>query len=84
MILQYHGGTNFGRTSAHYVTTRYYDDAPLDEYGLEREPKYGHLKQLHNALNLCKKPLLWGQPKTEKPGKDTEVLSIYVHTQKRF
>ncbi|XP_009107264.1 beta-galactosidase 11 [Brassica rapa] len=69
----YHGGTNFGRTSAHYVTTRYYDDAPLDEYGLEREPKYGHLKHLHNALNLCKKPLLWGQPRTEKPGKDTEI-----------
>ncbi|XP_010437540.1 PREDICTED: beta-galactosidase 11-like [Camelina sativa] len=69
----YHGGTNFGRTSAHYVTTRYYDDAPLDEYGLEKEPKFGHLKQLHNALNLCKKPLLWGQPKTEKPGKDTEI-----------
>ncbi|KAL0763774.1 hypothetical protein Bca101_079925 [Brassica carinata] len=69
----YHGGTNFGRNGAHYVTTRYYDDAPLDEYGLEREPKYGHLKHLHNALNLCKKPLLWGQPRTEKPGKDTEI-----------
>ncbi|CAN8229350.1 unnamed protein product [Cochlearia groenlandica] len=69
----YHGGTNFGRTSAHYVTTRYYDDAPLDEYGLEKEPKYGHLKHLHSALNLCKKPLLWGQPKTEKPGNNTEI-----------
>ncbi|CAF1706391.1 unnamed protein product [Brassica oleracea var. botrytis] len=69
----YHGGTNFGRTSAHYVTTRYYDDAPLDEYGLEKEPKYGHLKHLHNALNLCKKALLWGQSRTEKPGKDTEI-----------
>ncbi|XP_010530895.1 PREDICTED: beta-galactosidase 11-like [Tarenaya hassleriana] len=69
----YHGGTNFGRTSAHYVTTRYYDDAPLDEFGLEKEPKYGHLKHLHNALNLCKKPLLWGQPRSEKPGPDTEI-----------
>ncbi|XP_010548094.1 PREDICTED: beta-galactosidase 11 [Tarenaya hassleriana] len=69
----YHGGTNFGRTSAHYVTTRYYDDAPLDEYGLEREPKYGHLKQLHNALNLCKKALLWGQPRSMKPDQDTEI-----------
>ncbi|KAJ4889184.1 Beta-galactosidase 13 [Raphanus sativus] len=69
----YHGGTNFGRTSAHYVTTRYYDDAPLDEFGLEREPKYGHLKHLHNALNLCKKALLWGHSRTEKPSKDTEI-----------
>ncbi|XP_034586051.1 beta-galactosidase 7 isoform X2 [Setaria viridis] len=29
----YHGGTNFGRFSSSYVTTNYYDGAPLDEYG---------------------------------------------------
>ncbi|BAH93163.1 Os05g0428100 [Oryza sativa Japonica Group] len=28
----YHGGTNFGRFAASYVTTSYYDGAPLDEY----------------------------------------------------
>ncbi|KAK4859616.1 hypothetical protein QYF36_008711 [Acer negundo] len=28
----YHGGTNFGRTGSAYVTTAYYDEAPLDEY----------------------------------------------------
>lgn len=33
LCLQYHGGTNFGRTSAHFVTPRYYDEAPLDEFG---------------------------------------------------
>lgn len=33
VCLQYHGGTNFGRTSAVFTTTRYYDEAPLDEYG---------------------------------------------------
>lgn len=49
---------------------------PLLYTGLEREPTYGHLKHLHNALNLCKKALLWGQPQTEKPGKDTEVFHI--------
>lgn len=32
--VQYHGGTNFGRTSSSFVTTRYYDEAPLDEYGM--------------------------------------------------
>ncbi|KFK30461.1 hypothetical protein AALP_AA7G264100 [Arabis alpina] len=69
----YHGGTNFGRTSAHFVTTRYYDDAPLDEYGMEKEPKYGHLKHLHRALALCKKALLWGHPRAQKLGPDTEV-----------
>ncbi|KAG5547740.1 hypothetical protein RHGRI_013433 [Rhododendron griersonianum] len=56
----YHGGTNFGRTSSSFVTTRYYDEAPLDEFGLPREPKYGHLADLHRALRLCKKALLWG------------------------
>ncbi|XP_021900379.1 beta-galactosidase 13-like [Carica papaya] len=69
----YHGGTNFGRTGAHFVTTRYYDEAPLDEYGLLREPKYGHLKHLHRALNLCKKALLWGEPRVERLEKDVEV-----------
>lgn len=33
LCLQYHGGTNFGRTAASFVTPRYYDDAPLDEFG---------------------------------------------------
>ncbi|EOA19142.1 hypothetical protein CARUB_v10007813mg, partial [Capsella rubella] len=69
----YHGGTNFGRTSAHFVTTRYYDDAPLDEYGLEKEPKYGHLKDVHRALKLCKKALFWGHHHVQKLGPDTEV-----------
>ncbi|XP_010269108.1 PREDICTED: beta-galactosidase 16-like [Nelumbo nucifera] len=56
----YHGGTNFGRTGSAYVTTSYYDQAPLDEYGLVRQPKWGHLKELHSAIKLCTEPLLWG------------------------
>ena len=32
-MLKYHGGTNFGRTGAAFATTRYYDEAQLDEYG---------------------------------------------------
>ncbi|RVW38626.1 Beta-galactosidase 13 [Vitis vinifera] len=69
----YHGGTNFGRTGSSFVTTRYYDEAPLDEYGLQREPKWGHLKDLHSALRLCKKALFTGSPGVEKLGKDKEV-----------
>ncbi|GAV62903.1 Glyco_hydro_35 domain-containing protein/Gal_Lectin domain-containing protein [Cephalotus follicularis] len=70
----YHGGTNFGRTSSAFTTTRYYDEAPLDEYGkcLQRNPKWGHLKDLHKALNLCKKPLLWGNPSVERISADLE------------
>lgn len=35
VFYQYYGGTNYGRTSSSFVTTRYYDEAPLDEFGLE-------------------------------------------------
>ncbi|KAL8556439.1 hypothetical protein ACS0TY_004040 [Phlomoides rotata] len=69
----YHGGTNFGRTSSSFVTTRYYDEAPLDEFGLMRDPKFGHLKDLHKALRLSKKPLLWGAPSVQKIGNNLEV-----------
>lgn len=68
----YYGGTNFGRTASSFVTTRYYDEAPLDEYGLQREPKWGHLRDLHSALRLCKKALLWGTHSVEKMGEDLE------------
>ncbi|KAK3023055.1 hypothetical protein RJ639_044771 [Escallonia herrerae] len=58
----YHGGTNLGRTGSAYVLTSYYDQAPLDEYGLIRQPKWGHLKELHAAINLCSETLLAGVP----------------------
>ncbi|KAJ9564907.1 hypothetical protein OSB04_000873 [Centaurea solstitialis] len=57
----YHGGTNFGRTSSSYIITAYYDQAPLDEYGIIRQPKYGHLKDMHAAIKLCSQVLLYGQ-----------------------
>ena len=62
----YHGGTNFGRTSSAFTTTRYYDEAPLDEYGLEREPKWSHLRDVHKALLLCRKAILGGVPTVQK------------------
>ncbi|KAG9442709.1 hypothetical protein H6P81_018563 [Aristolochia fimbriata] len=68
----YHGGTNFGRTSSSFVQTRYYDEAPLDEYGMLKEPKWGHLKDLHSAIRLCRNPLLWGVRRVQKFGKNTE------------
>ncbi|CAI0557703.1 unnamed protein product [Linum tenue] len=68
----YHGGTNLGRTAASFVTTRYYDEAPIDEFGLERGPKYGHLKDVHKALNLCKKALLWGSTSAPRLNPDVE------------
>ncbi|KAG7028750.1 Beta-galactosidase 9 [Cucurbita argyrosperma subsp. argyrosperma] len=55
----YFGGTNFGRTAGgpFYITSYDYD-SPIDEYGLLREPKWGHLKDLHTALKLCEPALV--------------------------
>lgn len=49
----YHGGTNFGRTAGGpYITTSYDYDAPLNEYGNLNQPKWGHLKDLHQSLKV--------------------------------
>ncbi|KAM7479444.1 hypothetical protein LguiA_027657 [Lonicera macranthoides] len=74
----YYGGTNYGRTSSAFTTTRYYDEAPIDEYGLIREPKWGHLRDLHRALRLSKKALLWGSPTVQRID---EGLEITVYEQ---
>lgn len=59
----YHGGTNFGRTSGGpFITTSYDYDAPIDEYGLPRLPKWGHLKELHRAIKLTEHVLLNSEP----------------------
>ncbi|XP_076901301.1 beta-galactosidase 3-like [Bidens hawaiensis] len=59
----YHGGTNFGRTSGGpFITTSYDYDAPIDEYGLPRFPKWGHLKELHQAIKMCEHALLNNNP----------------------
>ncbi|WVY99704.1 hypothetical protein V8G54_025774 [Vigna mungo] len=59
----YHGGTNFGRTAGGpFIATSYDYDAPLDEYGLLRQPKWGHLKDLHRAIKMCEPALVSGDP----------------------
>ncbi|EXB60111.1 Beta-galactosidase 16 [Morus notabilis] len=72
----YHGGTNFGRSASAFVKTSYYDQAPLDEYGLTRQPKWGHLKELHAAMKLCSKPLTSGQQTTLPLG---QLQQAYVY-----
>ncbi|VAH07686.1 unnamed protein product [Triticum turgidum subsp. durum] len=68
----YHGGTNFGRFASSYVTTSYYDGAPLDEYGLIWRPTWGHLKELHAAVNLSSEPLLFGTYSSFSLGQEQE------------
>ncbi|KAF2557263.1 hypothetical protein F2Q68_00016520 [Brassica cretica] len=61
----YHGGTNFDRSAGGpYITTSYDYDAPLDEYGNLNQPKYGHLKQLHDVLHSMEKTLTYGNIST--------------------
>ncbi|KAK6941269.1 D-galactoside/L-rhamnose binding SUEL lectin domain [Dillenia turbinata] len=73
----YHGGTNFGRTAGGpYITTSYDYDAPLDEYGNLNQPKYGHLKQLHEVLQSMEYVLTHGDVNTTDMGNSTSV-SVY-------
>ncbi|KAH6810404.1 beta-galactosidase 8 [Perilla frutescens var. frutescens] len=69
----YHGGTNFGRTSGGpFITTSYDYDAPIDEFGLLRQPKWGHLKDVHNAVKLCEEALVATDPTTTSLGSNLE------------
>ncbi|KAJ3692809.1 hypothetical protein LUZ60_011904 [Juncus effusus] len=79
----YHGGTNFGRTGAAFVMTRYYDEAPLDEFGMQKEPKWGHLRDLHHAIRLCRKGLLWGVSSYQVLGKGLEAR-VYEKTDEKL
>ncbi|KAM7280137.1 hypothetical protein ACFE04_007271 [Oxalis oulophora] len=73
----YHGGTNFGRTSGGpFISTSYDYDAPLDEYGMLRQPKWGHLKDLHKAIKLCESALVATDPATTSLGQKLEA-TIY-------
>ncbi|XP_010939579.1 beta-galactosidase 2 [Elaeis guineensis] len=59
----YHGGTNFGRTAGGpFIATSYDYGAPIDEYGLLRQPLWGHLRDLHKAIKLCEPALVSGDP----------------------
>ncbi|XP_027909930.1 beta-galactosidase 13-like [Vigna unguiculata] len=70
----YYGGTNFGRTSSGFSTTRYYDEAPLDEFGLQREPKWTHLRDVHKALSLCRQALFGAESVITKINQHHETI----------
>ncbi|XP_059633099.1 beta-galactosidase [Cornus florida] len=69
----YHGGTNFGRTAGGlFIATSYDYDAPIDEYGLLREPKWSHLRDLHKAIKLCEPALVSTYPAVTYYSKNLE------------
>ncbi|XP_061358778.1 beta-galactosidase 8-like [Gastrolobium bilobum] len=69
----YHGGTNFGRTAGGpFVASSYDYDAPIDEYGIIRQPKWGHLKDVHKAIKLCEEALVATDPTITSLGPNLE------------
>ncbi|KAH9618071.1 hypothetical protein KSS87_018105 [Heliosperma pusillum] len=74
----YHGGTNFGRTAGGpFITTSYDYDAPIDEYGLIRQAKYGHLKEFHKAIKLCEPALVAADPIVTELGPKQQAHVFY-------
>ncbi|KAF3327137.1 beta-galactosidase 6 isoform X1 [Carex littledalei] len=69
----YHGGTNFGRTTGGpFVATSYDYDAPIDEYGLLNQPKWGHLRDLHKVIKKCEPALVATDPAYTSLGQNLE------------
>ncbi|XP_056167006.1 beta-galactosidase-like [Syzygium oleosum] len=69
----YHGGTNFGRTAGGpFIATSYDFDAPLDEFGLLREPKWSHLRDLHKAIKQSEWALVSADPAVQSLGSNQE------------
>ncbi|KAE8707593.1 Detected protein of confused Function [Hibiscus syriacus] len=69
----YHGGTNFGRTTGGpFIATSYDYDALIDEYGLVRQPKWGHLRDVHKAIKLCEEALIATDPTISSLGPNLE------------
>lgn len=72
----YHGGTNFDHSSGGpFITTTYDYDAPIDEYGIVRQPKWGHLKDVHKAIKLCEAAMMATDPSYTFPGPNLEVAT---------
>ncbi|KAL3614665.1 Beta-galactosidase 3 [Castilleja foliolosa] len=74
----YQGGTNFGRTAGGpFITTSYDYDAPIDEYGLLRQPKAGHLKELHKVIKQCEHVLVSSDPVVTNLGSPDQEAYVY-------
>ncbi|PHT76455.1 Beta-galactosidase [Capsicum annuum] len=74
-------GNKFGRIAAgRFIATSDDYDAPLDEYGLLNEPKYGHLRDLHEAIKLSE-PALVSSYVSHLARKKSRDLSVDIKTQ---
>lgn len=74
----YFGGTNFGHTAGGPLVASSYDyDAPIDEYGFIRQPKWGHLRDLHMAIKRCEEYLVSSEPTNQQLGTNLEAHVYY-------
>ncbi|KAF6163217.1 hypothetical protein GIB67_025081, partial [Kingdonia uniflora] len=74
----YFGGTNFGRTAGGPLVATSYDyDAPIDEYGFIRQPKWGHLRDLHMAIKQCEGHMVSSDPTLMQLGINLEAHIYY-------
>jgi len=44
------------------------------DIGIIRQPKWGHLKDLHKAIKLCEEALIATDPTITSPGPNLEVI----------
>jgi hypothetical protein len=49
----------------------------LPDAGIIRQPKWGHLKDLHKAIKLCEEALIATDPTITSPGPNLEVRRGY-------
>jgi hypothetical protein len=47
----------------------------LPDAGIIRQPKWGHLKDLHKAIKLCEEALIATDPTITSPGSNLEVIN---------
>ncbi|KAE8681435.1 Beta-galactosidase 12 [Hibiscus syriacus] len=59
-----------------FIATSYDYDAPIDEYGLVRQPKWGHLRDVHKAIKLCEEELIATDPTISSLGPNLEVVVL--------
>ena len=79
-MMQYHGGTNFGRFASSYVKTSYYDGAPLDEYGklvtIFYLPNTSTLLQHILLYEICQQGIQWAGLWTTAPSLGSQCCSL--------
>ena len=75
------GGSNFGRWAGDGITTMYASDATLCPDGLPHEPKFSHLRAMHEALAAAADDLLGHPAQLDKSetisGGDGAVAYVY-------